>query len=168
METSPRKAYPSDLTDDQWEMIAPLLPPARPGGRGRSVDLREIVNAVLYLTRSGCQWDMLPHDLPPKSTVYGYYAHWIEDGLWDHLLAVLRGAVRSGGDPEREIEPSAASIDSQTVKTSVRPTAATTAARKSQDKSDISRSIRWGCCSRWLSRPRASTTRPLRRWRSSG
>jgi putative transposase len=72
-----RKVYPSDLTDEQWAIVAPLIPPAkqsRRGGRPREVDRREVLNTILYLNRSGCQWDMLPHDLLPKSTVYDYFA----------------------------------------------------------------------------------------------
>ena len=68
-----RKAYPSDLTDAQWEIVRPLIPIYKLG-RPREVDLREVVNAILYLNRSGCQWDMLPHDLPARSTVYEYFA----------------------------------------------------------------------------------------------
>src|SRR3954469_23188920 len=108
-----RKAYPSDLTDAQWEIIRPLIPVYKVG-RPREVDLREVVNAILYLNRSGCQWDMLPHDLPAKSTVYEYFARWRDDGTWQRLLDALRQAVRVavGRDPN----PGAGSIDSQTVK----------------------------------------------------
>ena len=73
--TPPRKSYSSDLTDEQWSLLDPLLPPPHEDlGRPREVDFREIINAILYLNRTGCQWDMLPHDLPPKSTTYGYFA----------------------------------------------------------------------------------------------
>ena len=120
MSTTNRKRYPSDLTDDQWELIEPLLPRERTGGRTREVDLREIMNAMLYLNRSGCQWDMLPHDLPAKSTVYDYFSAWRDDGTWQHLVDVLRGTVRQLEAPSGEIDPSAASIDSQSVKTSER------------------------------------------------
>lgn len=120
MSTTNRKRYPSDLTDDQWELIEPLLPRERTGGRPREVDLREIMNAMLYLNRSGCQWDMLPHDLPAKSTVYDYFSAWRDDGTWQHLVDVLRGTVRQLEAPSGEIDPSAASIDSQSVKTSER------------------------------------------------
>jgi putative transposase len=108
-----RKPYPSDLTDDQWELIRPLIPVFKVG-RPREVDMREVINAILYLNRSGCQWDMLPHDLPPKSTVYEYFAQWRDDGTWQQMLDTLRQAVRvaAGKDPN----PSAGSIDSQTVK----------------------------------------------------
>jgi putative transposase len=108
-----RKPYPSDLTDDQWELIRPLIPIFKVG-RPREVDMREVINAILYLNRSGCQWDMLPHDLPPKSTVYEYFAQWRDDGTWQQMLDTLRQAVRvaAGKDPN----PSAGSIDSQTVK----------------------------------------------------
>jgi len=108
-----RKAYPSDLTDAQWEIVRPLIPIYKLG-RPREVDLREVVNAILYLNRSGCQWDMLPHDLPAKSTVYEYFAQWRDDGTWQEILDTLRQAVRTalGKDPN----PSAGSIDSQTVK----------------------------------------------------
>ena len=68
--TVSRKAYPSDLTDKQWVIVAPLLPAAKHGGRRREVNLREVLNSILYLNRTGCQWDMLPHDLLPKSTVF--------------------------------------------------------------------------------------------------
>ena len=74
MEAMLRKAYPSDLTNEQWELIEILIPAARPGGRPRGTPMRDVVIALLYLNRSGCQWDMLPHDLPPKSTVYEYFA----------------------------------------------------------------------------------------------
>lgn len=115
--TLPRKAYPSDLTDEQWQILEPLLPPPRIDGMGRprEVDLREVVNAILYVNRSGCQWDMLPHDLPPKSTTYGYFAQWRDDGTWQNILDALRTAVRVAEG--REPTPSAVCIDSQSVKT---------------------------------------------------
>jgi putative transposase len=108
-----RKPYPSDLTDQQWAIIKPLIP-VNATGRPRQVDMREVLNTIFYLNRSGCQWDMLPHDLPAKSTVYDHFAQWKGDGTWQRILDVLRQKVREadGRDPN----PSAASIDSQTVK----------------------------------------------------
>jgi putative transposase len=108
-----RKPYPSDLTDAQWEIIRPLIPVHRVG-RPRLVDLREVLNSILYLVRSGCQWDMLPHDLLPKSTVYDYLAQWRDDGTWQKIVDALRQRVRVAAG--KEAAPSAAIIDSQTVK----------------------------------------------------
>jgi putative transposase len=112
-----RKPYLTDLTDEQWAVLQPLIPPAKPGGRPRAVDMREIINTLLYLNRTGCQWDMLPHDLLPKSTVYEYFSQWRNDGTWQSIMDVLRAAVRTPQAPSHEPTPSAASIDSQTVKT---------------------------------------------------
>lgn len=110
-----RKCYPTDLTDAQWERVKPMLPPAQPGGRPRSVNLREVLNTLLYQARSGCQWDMLPHDLVPKSTAYDYFKLWGTDGTLQEIVDSLRGKVRLAEG--REETPSAACIDSQTVKT---------------------------------------------------
>jgi putative transposase len=108
-----RKPYPSDLTDDQWALIEPLIP-VYEVGRPREFSMREVLNTILYLNRSGCQWDMLPHDLLPKSTAYDHFARWRADGSWQAILDALRRQVRTAGghDPS----PSVASIDSQTVK----------------------------------------------------
>ena len=113
-----RKRYPSDLTDAQWAIVGPMLPPAKQshhGGRPREVDMREVLNTLLYLNRSGCQWAMLPHDLLPKSTVYDYFAQWRDEGTWTSVVKALRerNRVAAGRDPT----PSAACIDSQSVKT---------------------------------------------------
>ena len=113
--------YPSDLTDDQWSHLEALLPPGpAPGcvGRPRSVDLRAVVNAILYVTRTGCQWAALPRDLPNPNTVYWYHRKWLDDGTWEAVLDRLRRQVRvaAGRDPE----PSVASSDSQSVKTTER------------------------------------------------
>src|SRR4051812_11010542 len=89
-----RKPYATDLTDPQWQLLEPLLPPAKVGGRPRHVDLRQVLNTLFYQNRTGCQWDMLPHDLLPKSTVYDYFAQWRDDGTWQRLLDALRCAVR--------------------------------------------------------------------------
>lgn len=115
MDVMTRKSYPTDLSDAQWELIAPLLPPAKHGGRPRTVNLREVVNTVLYLNRTGCQWDMLPHDLQPKSTAYEYFSQWRDDGTLTKIVDALRAAVRKAAD--REATPSAICIDSQSAKT---------------------------------------------------
>src|ERR1044072_6894023 len=112
-----RKTYPSDLTDEQWAIVEPLIPPAKQsprGGHPRTVDMREVLNTIFYLNRSGCQWEMLPHDLLPKSTVYDYFAQWRDDGTWQRIVDVLRQRVRVAAG--KEPAPSAAIIDSQTVK----------------------------------------------------
>jgi len=116
-EIKPRKSYPTDLTDEQWAILEPLVPGARTehGGRPRKVEMREVINAILYLTRAGCQWDMLPHDLLPKSTVYEYFAQWRDDGTWSKFVDALRTQVRVAAG--REPTPSAVCIDSQSVKT---------------------------------------------------
>jgi len=107
--------YPSDLTDREWVLIAPLLPPAKPGGRPRTTDLRAVVEALLYLASSGCQWRMLPKDFPPVSTVQGYFYDWRDRGLWlsiNHLLVMSARELEG-----REASPTAGVIDSQSVKT---------------------------------------------------
>jgi putative transposase len=108
-----RKPYPSDITDEQWAVIEPLIPVSAVG-RPREVEMREVLNAIFYQARSGCQWDMLPHDFPPKSTVNDYFRQWRDDGTWQRILDALRREVRraAGRDPS----PGAGSIDSQTVK----------------------------------------------------
>ena len=110
-----RKTYPSDLTDEQWKLIEPLLPPAKPGGRPQTTDLREVINAILYLVRAGCSWRMLPHDFPPWPTVHDYYRKYRRDGIWNQIHETLHKRVRV--QVGRQPCPSAAIIDSQSVKT---------------------------------------------------
>ena len=108
-----RKPYPSDLSDEQWAIIEPLIPVSKLG-RPREVEMREVLDAIFYQARSGCQWDMLPHDLPPRSTVNDYFLQWRDDGTWQRITDALRSMVRAAAG--REPSPGAASIDSQTVK----------------------------------------------------
>ena len=117
MTTPTRQAYLTDLTDEQWHILQPLIPPAKPGGRPRAVEMREVINPILSLNRTGCQWDMLPHDLLPKSTVYEYFAQWRDDGTWQQMMDALRAEVRTPQAPSQEPTPSAAWIDSHSVKT---------------------------------------------------
>ena len=109
-----RKSYQTDLTDAQWDIIKDLLPASKVVGRPRKVDLREVVNTLMYQARTGCQWGMLPHDLLAKSTVFDYFVAWQEDGTLEKIVDVLRGKIRK--EAGREETPSAACIDTQTVK----------------------------------------------------
>ena len=109
-----RKPYRSDLTEKQWLLLTELLPAARPGGGLHKVDMREVLNTLLYQARTGCQWDYLPHDLLAKSTVWDYFVSWQQDGTWQKILDTLRGKTRlKEGSNET---PRAACIDTQTVK----------------------------------------------------
>ncbi len=124
-----RQRYPSDLSAAQWARIAPLIPPAKAGGRPRTVNIREIINAIFYLNKTGCQWRSLPHDLPHWSTVHTYDRNWRLTGVWDRIHDALRAQVRT--KEGRQESPSAAMMDSQTVKTTEKGgSAAMTRARR--------------------------------------
>jgi transposase len=140
--------YPSDLTDDEWSLIAPLIPPAKHGGRKREVDVREVVNGVMYILGTGCQWQALPKDLPPKSTVHDYFTRWDCDGTLRKIHDTLY--VKCRDQAGRQASPTAGVIDSQSVKSAEKGGPAlirmvTTRARESRARSGISWSIRSAC-----------------------
>ena len=114
-----RSPYPTDLSDAQFALIEPHLPADKPRGRNRQVSLREVLNAIFYINRAGCQRDMLPHDLPHYKTVNKYFNQWRDDGTWDRINDALCDAVRAAAG--RGPAPTAASIDSQSVKTTSVP-----------------------------------------------
>jgi putative transposase len=117
-EASPRKPYPSDLSEAEWLLVEPLLPNKTPRGQERIHPYREIPNAIFYVLRTGCGWEYLPHDLPPWPTVYTYYRRWRDDGTWKAMADALRAGDRER--VEREPEPTAGIVDSQSVKTTDR------------------------------------------------
>ena len=110
-----RQAYDTDLTDRQWKLLEPLIPAAKSGGRPRTMDIRDILNAIFYLLRAGCAWRLLPHDFPKWQTVYTYFRAWEADGTWESINTTLRERLRLKAGRNRL--PSAACVDSQSVKT---------------------------------------------------
>lgn len=110
-----RESYPTDLTDQQWQIIEPLIPPAKTGGRPRTTDPREVFNAVFYVLKTGCDWRMLPHDFPKWQIVYNYFQAWQDSGLWKEVHDQLRDKVRLKAGKKKQ--PTAGIIDSQSVKT---------------------------------------------------
>jgi putative transposase len=106
--------YPSDLTDAEWAILEPLIPPEKPGGRPREVDMRAVLNGIFYVLRAGCAWRMIPRDYPPKSTVYAYFACFRNEGVWEQIMTTLRERCRLQAG--REATPSAGIIDSQSVR----------------------------------------------------
>ncbi len=146
--TEQRKAYSTDLTDEQWAVVGPLIPGAKNthGGRPQTVCLREVLNAILYLNRTGCQWDMLPHDLLPKSTVYDYFAQWRDDGTLVGVTTALRTRIRvNDGRASRRPAQRASTASRSKPPRSAAMAADTTEARKSKGENAICWSIHWGC-----------------------
>jgi putative transposase len=113
-----RKHYSSDLTDEEWALLEPLIPPAKPGGRPRTVAMREVVNGIFYVLKTGCQWGNLPGDFPPSGTVYYYFNTWRKSKVWGQLNDRLRETLRDALG--RAATPSAGAVDSQTVKTTAK------------------------------------------------
>ena len=110
MDTVTRKPYSTDLTDEQWAIVEPLIPPAKHGGHPREVDMREVLNTLFYLNRTGCQWGLLPHDLLPKSTVYQYFRQWRENGTWQRMMDALRAQVRWQSNGSRRPAPARSTV----------------------------------------------------------
>jgi transposase len=136
--------YPSDLTDEEWSLVEPLIPPGKRGGGKRTVNMREVVNGLMYVLSTGCQWRAIPKDLPPKSTVYDYFDLWTYDGTLDCVHHALYQQCREQG--QREASPTAAIIDSQSVKSAEKGGRAlirrdTMQARRSRARSGIFSSI---------------------------
>ena len=143
-----RLRYPSDLTDAEWAHVKPLIPPAKRGGNQRHVDAREVVNGLMYVLSTGCQWRAIPKDLPPRSTLHDYFDLWGWDGTLERIHEALYAKCRE--DAAREASPTAAIIDSQSVKSAEKGGAAsilqaTTRARRSTVRSAMSWSIRRAC-----------------------
>jgi transposase len=141
--------YPSDLSDAEWALIAPFVPPARRGGRKRHVDMREVLNGIFYVLSTGCQWSALPKDLPPKSTVHDYFILLDCSGALARMHEALYVAVREAAG--REASPTAAIIDSQSARAAPKGALrsirrASTLERKSQAASAMCSSTRWVCC----------------------
>jgi transposase len=137
--------YPSDVTDAEWEHIASLIPPAKRGGRKRTVDVREVVNGLMYVLSTGCQWRYVPKDLPPRSTLFDYFDLWTWNGTLDRIHHALYVKCREAMG--REASPTACVIDSQSVKSAEKgglasTRTATTPAKRSRARSAISSSIR--------------------------
>jgi transposase len=132
--------YPSDLTDKEWRQIEPLIPPARRGGRRREVEVREVVNGLLYVLGTGCQWRAIPKDLPPRSTIFDYFCRWTQTGTLEKIHQALYGQCRE--QAERNAAPTAGILDSQSVKSAEKGGSALiraglTAARSSRARSAI-------------------------------
>jgi len=143
-----RLRYPSDLTDAEWAHVEPLIPPAKRGGNRRHVDVREVVNGLMYILSTGCQWRAIPKDLPPRSTLYDYFDLWSWDGTLERIHGALYAKCREAA--AREASPTAAIIDSQSVKSAEKggPAStqrATTPAKRSWAKSATSSSIPRAC-----------------------
>ena len=141
--------YPSDLSNAEWALVEPMIPPARRGGRKRSIDVREVLNAIFYVLWTGCQWKALPKDLPPKSTAHYYFMLWDWDGTLERIHHALYVAVREQAG--REASPTVAIIDSQSGKAAQKGALRSTRrasmrARRSRDASAISSSIRSAYC----------------------
>ena len=113
-----RALDPSDMSDDEWAVIQPLLPASKGFGRPPEVDFREVLNAIFYVQRRGCQWEMLPHDCPPHSTVYKYFRKWQRKGIWQAMHDDWRGEVRIA--MTRDVDSSVAIAESQSVKTTAK------------------------------------------------
>jgi putative transposase len=134
--------YPSDAKDAEWNVISPLLPNAKKGGRPRTTSLRTVVNAIFYVSRAGGAWRMLPKDFPPYQTVYRYFRAWSKDGTWERVHNALRDLVRQKAG--RDVSPSAAAIDSQSAKTTEKGAPeGTMQGRKSRGVSGILSSTLW-------------------------
>ena len=141
-----RLTYTTDLSDEEWQILKPLLPPAKAGGRPRKYPLREVINGIQYILRGGCAWRLMPHDLPQWQTAYQSFRAWRQDGTWIRLHDQLRDAVRTRMG--RHPQPSGAIIDTQTVKTTEKGGRTATMAPRSSTAASVISLLRRrvSCC----------------------